>query len=90
MNAVVGAAKAANILDVPVVLSSINRKAMGEFIPEVSKMFPNQEVFARGGPSFDAFENEKTRMPLRSWIEIKWSFQDYGPACALHILLYTP
>lgn len=65
MNAVVGAVKAANILDVPVVLSSINREAMGEFIPEVSKMFPNQEVFARGGPSFDAFENEKTRNAIK-------------------------
>ncbi|MCC4769752.1 isochorismatase family protein [Methanosarcina sp. DH2] len=65
MNAVVGAAKAANILDVPVVLSSINPKAMGEFIQEVSGMFPNQEVFARGVPSFDAFEDEKTRNAVK-------------------------
>lgn len=60
MNAVVGAAKAANILGIPVVLSSINPKAMGQFLPEISGMFPNQEVFARAVPSFDAFEDEKT------------------------------
>jgi len=60
MSAVIGAAKAANILDVPVILSSINPKAMGEFIPEISGLFPNQEVFAREIPSFDAFEDGKT------------------------------
>jgi hypothetical protein len=43
-------------LDVHVFLSSINPKAKGEFIPEVSGLFPNQEVFAREVPSFDAFE----------------------------------
>jgi nicotinamidase-related amidase len=65
MSAVIGAATAANILDVPVVLSSINPKAMGEFIPEISGLFPNQEVFAREIPSFDAFEDEKTRNAVK-------------------------
>jgi nicotinamidase-related amidase len=58
--AAVCAAKAASILGVPVVLSSINPKFNGEFIPEITQIFPNQEVYARKVPSFDAFEDEKT------------------------------
>lgn len=48
---------------------------MGEFIPKVSGMFPNQEVFARGVLSFDSSEDEKAGMPLRSWVEIEWSLR---------------
>jgi nicotinamidase-related amidase len=59
-SAAIGAAKAARILGVPVVLSSISPKAMGEFIPEIASQFPNQKVFARKVPSFDAFEDEGT------------------------------
>lgn len=40
-NAAVGAAKAASILGIPVVLSSINPKFNGEFIPEITSLFPN-------------------------------------------------
>jgi nicotinamidase-related amidase len=58
--AAVGAAKAASILGVPVVLSSINPKSNGEVIPELTSIFPGQEVFARKIPSFDAFEDEGT------------------------------
>jgi len=58
--AAIGAAKAAKILGVPVVLSSINPKSNGDFIPEIAGLFPEQEVFARKVPSFDAFEDEAT------------------------------
>lgn len=58
--AAICAAKAASILGVPVVLSSINPKSLGEFIPEITRLFPDQEVFARKIPSFDAFEDEGT------------------------------
>ena len=58
--AAVGAARAASILGVPVVLSTINPKSNGEFFPEITQLFPNQEVFARKIPSFDAFEDENT------------------------------
>ncbi len=54
------AAKAASILNVPVVLSSINPKQNGEFFKEVSSLFPDQEVHARKVPSFDAFEDGPT------------------------------
>lgn len=58
--AAVCAAKAAQILDVPVVLSTINPKLNGDFIEEVTELFPNQTVHARKTPSFDAFEDEAT------------------------------
>ncbi|MCJ7761865.1 isochorismatase family protein [Candidatus Bathyarchaeota archaeon] len=58
--AAICAAKAASILEVPIVLSAINPKSMGAFIPEIAKLFPKQEVFARKIPSFDAFEDERT------------------------------
>ena len=58
--AAICAAKAARILNVPVVLSSISPKSMGEFIPEIASLFPSQTVFARKVPSFDALEDEGT------------------------------
>src|SRR5664280_611097 len=59
-NAAIYAAKAANILEVPVVLSSINPQTNGDIFPEITGLFPNQEIFVRKVPSFDAFEDEKT------------------------------
>jgi len=59
-NAAYCSAKAASILNVPVVLSTINPQHNGNFIADVTKIFPGQEVFARIIPSFDAFEDEKT------------------------------
>ncbi len=56
-----GAAKAASILGVPVILSTINPQHNGEFFPEIAKLFPNKEIYARKVPSFDAFEDEATR-----------------------------
>lgn len=58
-NAVVCTAKAASILNIPVVLSSINPKFNGEVIPEITNLFPKKEVFARKVPSFDAFEDKR-------------------------------
>ncbi len=54
------AAKAARILDVPVILSAIGPQRNGEFITDITSLFPGQEVFARAIPSFDAFEDEPT------------------------------
>jgi nicotinamidase-related amidase len=64
--AAVGAAKAASILGIPVVLSSINPEHNGEFIPEIAGLFPSQEVFARKIPGFDAFEDERTWKAVKS------------------------
>jgi nicotinamidase-related amidase len=59
-NAAYCAAKAAAILGVPVVLSTINPANNGNFLAEVANLFPGQQVYARAVPSFDAFDDEKT------------------------------
>ena len=64
-NAAYCAAKAASILGIPIVLSTINPKSNGDFISEITALFPGQEVFARKVPSFDAFEDE------RNWNAVK-------------------
>jgi nicotinamidase-related amidase len=64
-NAAYCAAKAASILEIPVVLSTINPKSNGNFISEVTALFQHQEVFARKVLSFDAFEDE------RNWNAVK-------------------
>ena len=55
------AAKAAQILGIPVVLSTINPASNGPFFPKITDLFPDLEVFARKMPSFDAFED------VRNW-----------------------
>ncbi len=45
-NAAFCAAKAASILGIPVVLSCINPKFNGEFVSEITSLFPGQEIFA--------------------------------------------
>lgn len=57
-NSAVATAKAASILDVPVVLTSIYPEGNGEFIKEITDIFPKLKVIARKLPSFDAFEEE--------------------------------
>lgn len=59
-NSAVLAAKAASILNIPVVLSSINPQSNGEVFKEIRGIFPGQEVYARDVPSFDAFEDKNT------------------------------
>lgn len=58
--AAVCAAKAASILRIPVVLSTINPKYNGECIPEIKTLFPGQKAFSRKILSFDAFEDRAT------------------------------
>ncbi|MGB9428919.1 MAG: isochorismatase family protein [Gammaproteobacteria bacterium] len=54
----VAAAKAAKILDVPTVLTSIWPQGNGEFIKDITELFPGVDVIARKVPGFDAFEDE--------------------------------
>lgn len=59
-NAAYCSAKAAAILNIPVVLSAINPAGNGNFLAEIANLFPGQPVYARAVPSFDAFEDEAT------------------------------
>lgn len=65
-NAAVGAAKAAKILDVPVILSVITPKYNGDIIKEISDIFPGQTVFDRKMPSFDVLEDEAILKALKA------------------------
>lgn len=57
-NCAVAAAKAASILNVATVLTSIYPEGNGEFIKEITDLFPKVTVLARKLPSFDALEEE--------------------------------
>jgi nicotinamidase-related amidase len=59
MNAAISAAKGAKILGVPVVLSAILPKFNGDYISQITELFPETEVITRKVPSFDAFEDKK-------------------------------
>jgi len=88
-NAAYCAAKAANILNIPVVLSVIDPAGNGEFMPEITRFFPGQEIFSRKVLSFDAFEDERTWTAAKMPKERKWSSPAFGRACALPIPLST-
>jgi nicotinamidase-related amidase len=64
-NAAYCAAKAASILNIPVVLSTINPKTNGDFLGDITALFPGLEPIARKVPSFDAFEDD------RNWAAVK-------------------
>ena len=76
------AAKAASILEVPVVLSSINPKNNGDVFREITEIFPEQEIFARKVPSFDAFEDQRTYDALKEQISDLWPVDK-------HVFTYT-
>jgi nicotinamidase-related amidase len=57
-NNVMALAKGAEILGVPTVLTTINAKGNGDFLPEIVEMFPGISVIDRKIPSFDAFEDK--------------------------------
>jgi nicotinamidase-related amidase len=57
-NSAVATAKAASILGVPTILTSIYPEGNGEFIKEIINLFPKVKVIARKLPSFDALEEE--------------------------------
>ena len=58
-NCAVASAKAGSILNVPVVLTSIDEKMNGEFIKEITDTFPKEKVLERKLPSFDALEDKE-------------------------------
>lgn len=60
------ASKAASILNIPVVLSSINPQGNGDVFSEITEIFPDQKVFARKIKSFDAFEDDDTFNAVKS------------------------
>lgn len=56
-NGALALAKAAQILNIPVVLTSIGEKVNGPFTPEIVEMRPETHVIARKVPGFDALDD---------------------------------
>jgi len=65
-NCAVATAKAASILNVPTVLTSIHPEGNGEFIKEITDLFPKIKVIARKMPSFDALEEEAVLTAIKA------------------------
>lgn len=65
-NAAVAASKAAQILNIPVVLTSIYPQGNGEFISDITSLFPDQKVIDRPNHSFDALETEAVLEAVKS------------------------
>ena len=58
--------KAARILDVPVVMTSIWEGGNGPFIGQLTEQFPNEKVLERSGQSFDALEDDAVSAAVKA------------------------
>lgn len=65
-NSVVATSKAARILGVPVIMSSIWEDGNGPFLEEILEQFPGQKVFERPGQSFDALEDDAVNAAVKA------------------------
>src|ERR1035441_10659920 len=64
----VAVAKAACILGVPTILTSIYPEGNGEFIKEITEIFPKIKVIVRKMPSFDALEEDALLAAVKTTI----------------------
>lgn len=58
-NNVMALAKGAEVLGIPAILTTINAKNNGAFLPEIVEMFPDSPVIDRKMPGFDAFDDKE-------------------------------
>jgi len=66
INSAVASAKTAQILGIPVVYTSISPKVDGEFIKQLTDIFPKLEVIARSVPTIDALEDPGVMNAIKS------------------------
>lgn len=64
-NAVMASAKAASILNVPVILTSADNDVNGDFLHELSVIFPRQEVINRKSNHPSALNDERVMTAIR-------------------------
>src|SRR5512133_611714 len=64
-NAVIASARAASILNVPVILTSVESESRGEFLRELTGIFPLQEVIQRKPDQLNALEDERVLKAIR-------------------------
>lgn len=65
MASVSAVCKAAAILNIPVVLTTISEKLNGKILPEIAQIFPNVRVIERAIPGFNAIEDQGVMTALR-------------------------
>jgi len=65
-NSAVAVAKTANILEVPVVFTTIYPEGNGDLIKEIADLFPDVKAIARKVPGFDALEDELVMSALKA------------------------
>jgi nicotinamidase-related amidase len=65
-NSAVAVATAASIMEIPTVLSSIYPEGNGEFIKEITSLFPGQKAIARKIPGFDALEDAEVLAAVKA------------------------
>jgi nicotinamidase-related amidase len=58
--------KAARILDIPVVMSSIWEGGNGPFVGQLTEQFPNEKVLERSSQSFDALEDDAVSAAVKA------------------------
>jgi nicotinamidase-related amidase len=58
-NNVIALAKGAQVLGIPTILTTINAKNNGPFLPEIVEMFPKSPLIDRTLPGFDAFNDKE-------------------------------
>lgn len=65
-NSAAAVATAASILEIPTVLASIYPEGNGEFISEITSLFPGQKALPRKVPAFDALEDEQVLAEVKA------------------------
>lgn len=63
--AAVSSAKAAVLLNVPVILTSVDAEENGEYYNEIRKIFPDQEIISRQNGNRDAFSDNSVIKAIR-------------------------
>lgn len=65
INSAVACARAASLLNVPVIMTSMNEKENGIFPEELTEIFPGKNVIERPENTYDVFKDERIRKAIR-------------------------
>lgn len=66
-NSVISSAKAASVLNVPVILTSIDRNEDGEYISELTDIFPQQKIINRASSCYNALSDRTVRDSIKRY-----------------------
>jgi nicotinamidase-related amidase len=66
-NSIVSSAKAASVMNVPVVLTSLDKPEDGEYISEITSIFPGINIILRDPACANAFRDNTVREGIRKY-----------------------